>query len=375
MSSKTEVKTPAPTAQEIELQKRQLELADFQLQELRRQREQQELFAEKLTPLFEQQAEAADLARQRQEQIAPIQDELLKLTLDDLRRGGAATPEQKELIGQATDRAIEAGSTDIERFRTQSLEALREELAPSLGLRPTDSPILDRGARVAAEAARQGGQLTSGLRSAQAQAELNFPLASSQLLQQSAQGQQSLLEATRQFQDQLRSQALSNRLGLASTLGGLGAQLTGNPAATLSSALQPLTQSRLANTTQTTSGFGLGDAAGVLGGFGGLLRGIGAAQTAGVFSSRDFKTDKTPVSEDRILESFERLPVERWRYKGEDRVHVGTYAEDFRDTFGLGDGQSIDLVDALGVMTASVKALGRKVKRLEAEGFGLREAA
>jgi hypothetical protein len=370
VSSKTEVKTPAPTAQEIALQQKQVELAEFQLEELKRQRTQQELFAKELEPLLKSQTEAAQKAQAQQDKMAPIQEELLNLALEDLRRGGKATPEQIELIGQATEQAIAAGSTDIERFQTDSLQRIRDELAPSLGLRPTDTPILDRAGRVGAEAVRQGGQLTAGLRSAQAQAELNFPLAQSSLLQQSALGQQNILEATRQFQDQLRGQAFNNRLNMASTLGGLGLQLAGNPAATLSSAINPMAQTRLANTTTTQGGFGLSQFAQGLGGAGGLLTGLSAT---GIFSSRDYKTDKAPVSEERILDAVERLPVETWRYKGDDRMHVGTYAEDFQETFGLGDGRTIDLIDALGVMTASVKALGRKVKRLEAAGFGLND--
>ena len=41
-----------------------------------------------------------------------------------------------------------------------------------------------------------------------------------------------------------------------------------------------------------------------------------------------------------------------------------------RDSFGLGDGKSIPVVDAFGLALASTKALARKVHRLE-EGFGL----
>ena len=96
--------------------------------------------------------------------------EILQIRLEELRRGGAASPEQLRLIEEAGGAALEAGGVDIERFRTESLDALRNELAPSLGLRPSDTPILDRGGRVAAEATRQGGQLSSRIRQAQASA-------------------------------------------------------------------------------------------------------------------------------------------------------------------------------------------------------------
>ena len=157
MGSSTTIEPSQPSPEERQLQLRQLELAEFQLEALRKQFALQEGFAEELGPLFEILAADAERARERALKQEPIQDELNQLALEDLRRGGAASPEQIKLIEDAGSAAVERGGVDIERFRTESLEALREELAPSLGLRPTDTPILDRGAKVAAEATRQGG--------------------------------------------------------------------------------------------------------------------------------------------------------------------------------------------------------------------------
>ncbi len=371
MTSKTTVQPSEPSAEERALQGKQLELATFQLEELRRQSTLQQEFAADIGPLLEQQTADAQLARERSEQLFPIQEELLQLALDDIRRGGAATPEQIDLIQQAGDAALERAGVDIERFRTEGLTALREELAPSLGLRPGDTPILDRGARVAAEATRQGGQLAAGVRGAEATARLNFPLAQSQLLQSSALGQQNLAQATSQFQDQLRQAAFTNRLNLQSNVGGLGLGL-----ATGVSVPFPGFQR---GSTTSSGGFGLKEVAGLAGGAGGLLTGIAA------FSSRDLKTDKTPIDEDEVLEKVTNLPIEAWRYKEglglTTEPHVGTYAEDFQETFGLGDGKTLNLMDTTGVLMASVKSLDKKVKRLESLGLndnnslGLKDAA
>ncbi len=366
MSSKTTVKPADPSPEERALQTKQLELATFQLEELQKQSELQAQFAGDIGPLLEQQAADAQQARERGDALFPIQEELMQLALEDIRRGGAATPEQIELIQQAGDAALERGGTDIERFRTESLDALRNELAPSLGLRPSDTPILDRGARVAAEATRQGGQLAAGIRGAEASAQLNFPLAQSQLLQASALGQQNLTEATRQFQDQLRNAAFTNRLNLQSSVGGLGLGLA--------TGVQTQFPGFQRGSTTTTSGLGLS-------GIGSILSGVGAGLTAlgpkgvGLFgpSSRDLKTDKTPVDEDEVLERVEKLPVEAWRYKPGlglgDEPHIGGYAEDFQESFGLGDGKTLNLMDTTGVLMASVKSLSKKVKKLE--GLGL----
>ncbi len=372
MGSKTTVQPSQPTAEETALTQKQVELATFQLEELQRQSALQQEFAGDIGPLLEQQTADAALARERSDALFPIQEELLQLALEDIRRGGAATPEQVELIQQAGDAALERGGVDIERFRTESLGALREELAPSLGLRPGDTPILDRGARVAAEATRQGGQLSSSVRGAEATAQLSFPLAQSQLLQSSALGQQSLSLATQQFQDGLRQAAFANRLNLQSNVGGLGLGL-----ATGVSVPFPGFQR---GSTTTTSG-GLSGIASLAGGVGGVLSGLGAIGSAGgfgaIFSSRDLKTDKTQIDEDEVLEKVAGLPVEAWRYKPglglTTEPHVGTYAEDFQETFGLGDGKTLNLMDTTGVLMASVKSLSKKVKKLE--GLGLARAA
>ena len=143
-SSTTNVIVAGPTAEETALAQKQVELAEFQLQELQKQSEAQAAFSAEISPLLAIQAQEAERAFQQNLKNEPIQDELLQLALEDLRRGGAATPEQIEQITAAADATLAAGEFDINRFRDESLEALREELAGSLGLRPGDTPILDR---------------------------------------------------------------------------------------------------------------------------------------------------------------------------------------------------------------------------------------
>lgn len=366
-----ESNVPPPTATELALQEQQLALAEFQLTELQRQSQFQQDFAEGLGPLLEQQTADAQAARERAERLDPIQEELLQLSLEDLRRGGAATPEQIQLIQEAADAGIEAGGIDIERFRTESLEALREELAPALGLRPGDTPILDRGARVAAEATRQGGQLAAGFRGAAASARLNFPLAQSQLLQTSSLGQSQLQQASRQFQDQLRQQAFANRLNLQSSVGGLGLSLATGVPFSGAQTLGVLQQNRFANASQTTSGLGtiLGPLAG------GASSGLTAF--ALTKSSRDFKEDIEPIPEGKALEAVESLDLATWRYKpemglGEGR-HAGVMAQDMQ-SLGLSDGTTVQPMDSAGLGLAAVKDLARKVERIE-RGLGLAKAA
>lgn len=238
------------TPEQRELIGRQVELADFQLEELRRQREfQGQSFTE---------------AEQRAAEIeAPdaIQDELLQTQLERVRSGGEATPRETELINQAVEQALAAGETDIERFRSEGLESLREELAPQLGLRPGDTPILDRGSRIAAEATRQQGQLVTGLRGQQALSQLNFPLQRTAALG-------SLTGSLQEFQSRLRQSAFTNRLQLAGARSTAGLGLAGVATPNIGPAFSSVGTTQ---TTDSTPGFGE-----IAGGLGGLALGLGS---------------------------------------------------------------------------------------------------
>ena len=80
------------------------------------------------------------------------------------------------------------------------------------------------------------------------------------------------------------------------------------------------------------------------------------------------------ITHEATLIKIEDLPVERWRYKEGlglgDSDHIGPYAEDFKETFGVGDGVTINLLDAVGVGLSATKGLAKKVKKLE-KGLGL----
>jgi hypothetical protein len=106
---------------------------------------------------------------------------------------------------------------------------------------------------------------------------------------------------------------------------------------------------------------------------GGLFGLAGTASSAamgkGAFtSSRDYKT----AGEDAggVLDKIASMPVERWAYKpemglGQDH-HIGPYAEDFRDAFGVGDGKTIAIVDMMGVLFKGLQELTQEVRSLKA---------
>lgn len=99
---------------------------------------------------------------------------------------------------------------------------------------------------------------------------------------------------------------------------------------------------------------------------GGAMAGLGSLVGTGLsfMSSRDYKEDKKPVQRGSALDAVREMPVEEWKYKGDNRPHVGTYAEDFARETGMGDGRTIAVQDALGVTMAAIKDLDAKVEAL-----------
>lgn len=186
--------------------------------------------------------------------------QLLGLELE--RAGtGVATPEQSAAINRAATLAIEAGASDIQRAASEQLRSLRQELAPQLGLRSGDSPILERGARVGEEALRQTSQLIRNVRQSEAEQNIQASLAQGQL-------NQGLLGINLQATGDIQQRAIQNRLLLLQTAGQLGLGLGGvqNIPASLSVLQQPrLTETKTVGTSKPPL------APIILGGIGGLL--------------------------------------------------------------------------------------------------------
>lgn len=247
------------TPEQRRLVAKQVELADIQIEEISRQRIAQETaFGQAETAAGQVDADITS-----QEDLAA---ESRRVQLEQLQAGGEATPREAELINQAVEAALRSGETDISRFQSQSTEQLREELAPQLGLRPGDTPILDRGARIAAESNLQQGQLVRGLRGQQAQSLLNFPLARTEVLGGLAQFQSAL-------QSQLQQSAFTNRLQLAGARSTAGLGLAGVSTPNIGPAFSGL------GSVQSSSGdAGFGE---IAGGIGATLLGLGAVGFGG----------------------------------------------------------------------------------------------
>ena len=100
----------------------------------------------------------------------------------------------------------------------------------------------------------------------------------------------------------------------------------------------------------------------------GTIAGMGAYA---LLSSKKAKVKTGETSAEKIVEKVRTMPVDRWRYKKEaspdQAEHVGPYAEDFAKRFGVGDGKTISIIDAVGVAIAAVKGAAQKIERIEGQ--------
>lgn len=88
-------------------------------------------------------------------------------------------------------------------------------------------------------------------------------------------------------------------------------------------------------------------------------------------SSKELKEDGEPIDDEKALEGLTKVPVESWKYKDgveDGGRHVGPYAEDMQAQFGdsvAPGGIGLDMVSVTGQHHAAIRALAKKVDRLE----------
>lgn len=107
--------------------------------------------------------------------------------------------------------------------------------------------------------------------------------------------------------------------------------------------------------------------------FGDLL-GAGAS-IAGMFfrSSKKIKTKGAPVNAKKALAGLSDLKVDHWTYKpgmGDEREHVGPYAEDVQKAFGdqvAPGGKAINMVAMSKVNADAIRQLSQQIARMERE--------
>ena len=115
-------------------------------------------------------------------------------------------------------------------------------------------------------------------------------------------------------------------------------------------------------------------------GIGGQMAGtVGGAYAAakllpllGVASSREFKKDikkLSPGSEEEALDLINSTDTYTFKYKGDNNPMIGMIAEEAPEISTSGfNKKAINIGNHMGLMTAAMKALSRKLERLEGRG-------
>lgn len=93
----------------------------------------------------------------------------------------------------------------------------------------------------------------------------------------------------------------------------------------------------------------------------------GIGTLGGAFISDEDKKENKTKPRKSLRRSLDDMRVEEWDYKageGDGGHHVGTYAQDFKKATGLGNGRTIDVIDAVGVTMGAVKEISADLKDL-----------
>lgn len=107
----------------------------------------------------------------------------------------------------------------------------------------------------------------------------------------------------------------------------------------------------------------IGAVGGALGGFGTLATGL-AALFGG--SSRIFKENIAPLSEDEVMSDVRKTPIYTWNYKGSKRRQIGTIIEEAPKMLSHDSGLTLDPINYLGMLHVGLKNIDKRLSKFEA---------
>lgn len=90
------------------------------------------------------------------------------------------------------------------------------------------------------------------------------------------------------------------------------------------------------------------------------------AAAAMMASSKKLKDRNEELDPHTVLEKVRGLKIDGWSYKGDGQRHIGPYAEDMHQKFGVGDGVTIGAGDPGGIALSAVKALDADMQEIKA---------
>ena len=320
--------------------------------------------ADAFSDLFrpQQQAEEDLAAVERSQLLRGQNQDTLGRILQLAQTGPTLTEDQAGRIRGAADLAIESGLSDLGRFREQTFEDVRQSAA-SRGLRPNDTPIVNRLTDLGEQLGRQAQGLTTDIRTQQLLQELQYPLAAFQANLGGLGVASDVGARERAFEQGLANQAQATRLGLASgAITGAGNLATSQNPATTFTQLRELPEA-----PEQQKGNPLAE-------WGPVLSAV--AQGIGSYAASDerVKEDVEPLDAKAVLSHLRGV---RYRYKDPEKHgegdQIGILAQDLLEA-GLGGAVAADDEGTLMVNTQKLAlptlgllaSLNERVNDLEA---------
>lgn len=95
---------------------------------------------------------------------------------------------------------------------------------------------------------------------------------------------------------------------------------------------------------------------------GGASLGMSGLAAWSMFSDPEMKEDIEPVSDGEMLAAVKRIPIKRWKYKGEETEHIGGMADTMPEV--VSDGRTVDVISYLGMITSALRAVDDKIDEL-----------
>lgn len=339
-----------------------------------------------------------DWYKAKDAELAPARGEAIRLALDQARVQAETSKKQNAMadetyaytkntfrpleeriasdaLGYSTEQRkdTEAGQAQADfgtAANAQELNAKR--LAQASGVDVTSGNFLD------AMAKRSVGN-TAGLASAGNTARRSVEAIGSAKLADAANLGRGIASSNA-TQTQLGLQAGNSAVGNAQVPGNIGAQQGAMMAQGAGTAIQGnssagnlmLGQYQAQNAARQNDDGAWGAIGNVAGKFAGSA--AGSSAIAGLFSDKNMKKDRKPVKSEMSLSAIRKMPVDSWKYKpgskADDggKTHVGPMAQDVRK--GLGDatapgGKMIDVISMNGHMVNAIKAVDKRLMRLE----------
>lgn len=113
----------------------------------------------------------------------------------------------------------------------------------------------------------------------------------------------------------------------------------------------------------------------------GLFGALGSVAGAGImkYSDENLKKDIKPTSDEASLEAVNNTPINTWQYdqgklaNGDTATHTGPMAQDVNKYMGedvAPGGKMVDLISMNGISMGAIKALSKKVDKLERKSKG-----